>query len=65
MPQVIDKRTKRRAEQARKKVGNMIIEMKNWKGTRPAIVRVNHGDYLALTECNLLNEWPGVEVKPG
>jgi hypothetical protein len=55
----------RRAEKALDRVDKMIREITAWKGEKPKIVRVNHGDYLALTECGKLNHFPGVEIKPG
>jgi len=59
----------RRARRARDKVEKMIREMKAWQGQRPTLLRVNMGDYLALTEVGFVRDgkWSGtdIEVKPG
>ena len=67
----IDRKTRRRADQAREKIRKMIVEITNWKGQRPTLVRVNLGDHLALVECGYVRDGKlsgdphGLEVKPG
>lgn len=59
------KTVERRAQDALLKVEKMIQEITAWRGTRPTVVRVNHGDYLALVELGKLEQFPGIEIKPG
>jgi hypothetical protein len=58
-------RTKRRAIKARDKVYAIRREWMGWQGKYPDVVRVNHGDYLALTECNWISDGrlSGTEIK--
>jgi hypothetical protein len=59
----------RRASRALTKIDKMVREIKQWKGEAPKLVRVNHGDYLALVEANLIQDGRlrgrELEVKPG
>ena len=63
------RRTQARARRARDKIDKMVREITQWKGERPTMVRVNHGDYLALTECNWIRDGKlsgtNLEVRPG
>lgn len=62
-------RTKRRALRARDKIEKMQREITAWKGKAPELVRVNHGDYLALTEVGWIVDGKlsgtSLEVRPG
>mgnify|MGYP003657646357 CR=1 FL=1 len=62
-------RTKRRALKARDKIDKMVREITRYKGERPTLVRVNMGDYLALTEVGWIKNGvlagSHLEVKPG
>lgn len=62
-------RTKRRALKARDKIDKMVREITRYKGERPTLVRVNMGDYLALTEVGWIKDGvlsgSHLEVKPG
>ena len=62
-------RTQRRAIKARDKVYKIRNEIKSWRGHFPEIVRVNHGDYLALTESNWISDGKlsgtDIRVEPG
>ena len=62
-------RTQRRAIKARDKVYAIRNEIKQWQGEYPSLVRVNHGDYLALTECNWISDGKlsgtDIKVEPG
>ena len=62
-------RTQRRAIKARDKVYAIRNEIKQWQGQYPSLVRVNHGDYLALTECNWISDGKlsgtDIRVEPG
>jgi hypothetical protein len=67
----VDRRTRRRADNAKEKIRKMIAEITGWNGERPTVVRVNMGDYLALTECGYVRDGVlsgdphSLEVKPG
>lgn len=62
-------KVKRRANQARDKINKMVREIEAWKGEKPTVVRVNHGDFLALTEVGWIRDGKlsgtMLEVKPG
>lgn len=62
-------RTQRRAIKARDKVYKIRNEIKSWRGEFPEIVRVNYGDYLALTESNWISDGKlsgtDIRVEPG
>lgn len=60
----------RRARKALDKIDKMVRELRAWKGETPKLVRVNHGDYLALVEAKLVDEagklrGRELEVRPG
>ena len=63
------RRTQARARKARDKIDKMVREITQWKGERPTMVRVNHGDYLALTEVGWIKDGvlsgTKLEVRPG
>lgn len=48
---MVDRRTRRRAEKTLERIRKMRAEWTQWKGETCKLVRVNHGDYLALVEC--------------
>lgn len=48
---------------AEEKVNRMIRELTRFTGQRPTVVRIPVHDYLALTEGEKLNSFPGVEIK--
>ncbi len=60
---------KARADRTVKKINKMVREITQWNGQRPSMVRVNYGDYLALTEANYLQDGKlsgtNLEVRPG
>ena len=67
----VDRKTRRRADKARDKIAKIVREVTDWKGERPTVVRVNHGDHLALVECGYVRDGKlsgdshGLEVMPG
>ena len=62
-------RTKRRALKALDKIYKTVAEITKYKGERPKLIRVNMGDYLALTEVGWIKDGvlsgSNLEVKPG
>ena len=54
--QAVDRRTRGRADRCVKKIEAMAREWQEWKGEPMVRVRVTISDYLALTECNYLND---------
>lgn len=62
-------RTQRRAIKARDKIFKIRNEIKAWQGRFPETVRVNHSDFLALTECNWISDGKlsgtDIKVEPG
>jgi hypothetical protein len=65
----ISARTKRRALKARDKIDKMRREWRQWKGEEMTVARVNHGDFLALTEVGWIKDGKlsgsELEVLPG
>jgi len=67
----VPRKTQTRANKALEKVRKMRAEWRQWKGEDCTVVRVNMGDYLALTECNYVRDGKlsgdphGLEVRPG
>lgn len=49
-------RVKFRAEKARNKIEKMRREWQSWKGEPCKLVRVNHRDFLALTEMGYVRD---------
>lgn len=62
-------RTRTRAKKALDKIDKMVSEITQWQGKPPKLVRVNHGDFLALTETEQLVDGKlrgrDLEVRPG
>ena len=56
MGDAIPRKTRTRADKALDKINAIVREIKQFTGDKPTTVRVNGGDYLALTECNYLRD---------
>lgn len=66
----MNSKTQRRAIKARDKIYKIRKEIQQWQGKAPDLVRVNHADYLALTETGWIAKdgtlsGTHIKVEPG
>lgn len=66
----MNSKTSRRAIKARDKIFKIRKEIQQWQGKSPDLVRVNHADYLALTECGWISNQgtlsgTHIKIEPG